>query len=175
MLWYAPTGGRTLADRIHRTVAALDLVAILPLTRETRGFYTRTFVRSMALHAAEVTTVNKKHLADLRTASVRAVSRICDRGRRMHSVDLALNLAITNSDPKYCLIRARGLGLRNWVARSPADMDIFHRVAQVWVLDKKAVSKADPIAMALTVLATLRWVIDAGGTVDDGLGLPFHF
>ena len=93
----------------------------------------------------------------------------------MRSVDLALNLAITNSDPEYRLIRARGLGLRNWVARSPSDMDISHREAEVWVLDEKAVSKAGLIAVALTGLATLGWAIDASGTVDDGLGQPFHF
>ena len=93
----------------------------------------------------------------------------------MRSVELALNLAVTNSDPEYWPIRARGLGLRNWVARCPADMDIFHRIAGVWVLDEKVVSKSGPIAMALTGLASLGWVIDADGTVDDGLGHPFQF
>ena len=52
---------------------------------------------------------------------------------------------------------------------------IFQRVAQVWELDEKAVSKSGPVAMALTGLATMGWVIDASGTMDDGLGLPFHF
>ena len=92
----------------------------------------------MALHVAEVTTVSKKQLATLRTASVRAVWSKGDQRRKMRSADLSLNLATAVSDSEFWLIRARGLGLRNWVARSPADMECFQRVARVWDMDEKS-------------------------------------
>ena len=39
----------------------------------------------------------------------------------------------------------------------------------------KAVSKSGPVAMALRSLASIGWIIEADGSVDDGLGRPFAF